>query len=192
MKIKYNRMFFLIFTLFQFMSLEERIESQIRERVENNTFRKLTQSDGKIDFTSNDYLGLAQSTALAALIKQNSDGLKLPSGSTGSRLLSGNNLITEQLEQKLGILFKGEALLFNSGYTANLAVLSALPQRGDTIIYDELAHACIKDGARLSLASRYSFRHNDLNDLEAKLKRAKEIFLLPLNPFTPWMAMRVR
>src|SRR5690606_19410110 len=65
------------------------------------------------------------------------------------------------------------ALLFNSGYTANLGVLSSIAQKDDTILYDELAHASIKDGARLSLASKYSFRHNDLGDLERKISRSR-------------------
>lgn len=79
----------------------------------------------------------------------------------------------------LANIFKASrALIFNSGYAANLGVLSSLPQRGDTILYDELVHACIKDGARLSLAARFSFRHNDLNDLESKLKKAQgKIFI---------------
>ncbi|MBY0426410.1 MAG: aminotransferase class I/II-fold pyridoxal phosphate-dependent enzyme, partial [Cytophagales bacterium] len=61
------------------------------------------------------------------------------------------------------------ALLFNSGYSACFGVLSTIPQKGDTIIYDELSHACIKDGARLSHADKYSFKHNDLDDLNRKL-----------------------
>ena len=92
-------------------------------------------------------------------------------GATGSRLLTGNSIFTLSVENKLATIFKVEAtLLFNSGYTANLAVLSSIPQKGDTILYDELSHACIKDGARLSLAKRYSFKHNDLDDLEKKIK----------------------
>jgi 8-amino-7-oxononanoate synthase len=62
--------------------------------------------------------------------------------------------------------------MFDSGYKANLAVLSTLPQRGDTIIMDELSHASLKDGARLSLATKWSFRHNDLDDLKKKLHAA--------------------
>ncbi len=129
---------------------------------------------GLIDFTSNDYLGLARSPELFKAIDQKIDAVKAKSnGATGSRLLSGNSDYAEQVEKKLAHIFKSEAaLVFNSGYTANLGVLSSLPQRGDTILYDELAHACMKDGARLSLAKRFNFRHNDLNDLESKLKLA--------------------
>lgn len=95
-------------------------------------------------------------------------------GSTGSRLLSGNSALIEDTEKKLADIFQSEAaLLFDSGYSANLAVLSALPQRGDTIIMDELSHASLKDGARLSLATKWNFRHNDLDDLHKKLTSAK-------------------
>jgi 8-amino-7-oxononanoate synthase len=77
------------------------------------------------------------------------------------------------VEKRLANLFRSECcLLFSSGYQANLAVLSCLPQRGDTVLYDEHAHACMKDGLRLSLAQRLSFRHNNLNDLESKLSRS--------------------
>jgi 8-amino-7-oxononanoate synthase len=89
-------------------------------------------------------------------------------------LLSGNSELAETVENKLAKIFKApKTLLFNSGYMANLAILSCLPQRGDTIITDELVHASLRDGTRLSLASHFSFKHNDLNDLEEKIKRAK-------------------
>lgn len=133
-----------------------------------------TDQHDLIDFTSNDYLGLARSAELFQQIEKKVHSLQLKSnGATGSRLLSGNSDYAEEVEKKLARIFKSEStLLFNSGYTANLGVLSSLPQRGDTILYDELAHACMKDGARLSLAKRFNFRHNDLNDLESKLKLA--------------------
>ncbi len=149
----------------------DKLESQQR----SGLYRKLTCFDTNlVDFSSNDYLGLARSEELASRIA----GLQPPfprlNGSTGSRLLTGNYTYAEEVESLLTSIFSAEAtLIFNSGYNANLAILSALPQRGDTILYDELAHASIKDGARLSLANRYSFRHNDLNDLERKLVEAR-------------------
>ncbi|RAV98271.1 aminotransferase class I/II-fold pyridoxal phosphate-dependent enzyme [Pseudochryseolinea flava] len=155
--------------------LQSWFEKKINERKENLLLRKLTVSEGLIDFTSNDYLGLARSEELSRQIVLRMRDLGVHSnGATGSRLLSGNDAYTQTVERKLARIFKAEAaLIFNSGYAANLAVLSSLPQRGDTILYDELSHACIKDGARLSLASRFSFRHNDLDDLEQKIRRAK-------------------
>lgn len=156
------------------MNLDSWLKSELDTRKTRNLFRELRNLTGLIDFCSNDYLGLARSTALYQLIYQrcqnNNERLN---GATGSRLLSGNSPLAEEVERKLALIFGSEAaLILNSGYTANLAIFSSLPGRNDTILYDELAHASIKDGARLSLAKRFSFRHNDLDDLEAKLRRA--------------------
>lgn len=155
-------------------SLQKLINQKLQKRKEENSFRKLIHCSNLADFTSNDYLGLARSEELFAFIKKKTENLPHRNGATGSRLLSGNNPYTEEVEQKLAKIFEAEsALIFNSGYAANQAVLSSIPQKGDTILYDELAHACIRDGARLSLASRFPFLHNDLNDLEDRLKRAQ-------------------
>lgn len=137
--------------------------------------RSLKLPQANIDFSSNDYLGLARSGDLAELIKLTyNETVSRRNGSTGSRLLSGNSILAEETEAKLASFFGcEETLIFNSGYTANLSVLSTLPQRNDTVIMDELCHASIKDGARLSLATKWNFRHNDLTDLEQKLRDAK-------------------
>lgn len=127
------------------------------------------------DFCSNDYLGFARSADLQSFVQAeiNRHTFSL-TGSTGSRLISGNDSFTEDLEKFISGFHQAEAaLIFNSGYDANVGFFSSLPQRGDTIITDELIHASIIDGARLSFASRYSFKHNDLNSLEEKLKIAK-------------------
>ena len=162
------------------MTLETWINQELERRKNKNIFRELTSSSGLTDFYSNDYLGLARSEKLFDLINQRLEALNIKkNGATGSRLLSGNSTYVEEVEQKLSFVFKSPAtLILNSGYSANLAVFSAIPQKGDTLLLDELAHASIKDGARLSLAKRFSFRHNDLNDLEAKIKRsAGKIFI---------------
>lgn len=154
--------------------LEPWLDKKLKERESAHLLRKLVTTKGLVDFTSNDYLGLAYSSRLFQNITERTNQLDIrKNGAGGSRLLSGNSAYTEELEQKLAAIFNAQAtLIFNSGYTANLAVLSSLPQRNDTIIYDELAHACMKDGARLSLAKRLSFKHNDLNDLESKMKKS--------------------
>jgi 8-amino-7-oxononanoate synthase len=156
------------------------LEGKLNERRSKQLFRRLTTNPKLVDFTSNDYLGLAGSEELFNAIHQKvqQPELKL-NGSGGSRLLSGNSQYVERLEAKLASIFHSEAtLIFNSGYTANLGVLSSIANRDSTIIYDELAHACIKDGARLSQAKRFSFRHNDLNDLESKIKKSSgKIFI---------------
>jgi 8-amino-7-oxononanoate synthase len=155
--------------------LISKLQQKLIERAENNSLRKLTTSNGMVDFFSNDYLGLARSTALAESIRTAYEIQKGNlNGSTGSRLLSGNSAYALNLEEELAFLFKSEkTVLMNSGYNANTSLLSALPQKGDTIIYDELIHASLKDGYRLSFASRFPFKHNDLEDLEAKLKKGK-------------------
>jgi 8-amino-7-oxononanoate synthase len=153
------------------------IKKKLAERRTAGTFRTLKPENTLIDFCSNDYLGFARSPVLKNKIDEEikSSGL-ISNGSTGSRLLSGNSTYTEDLEQYIAKLHNSESgLIFNSGYDANLGLFSSLPQRADTIITDELIHASIIDGARLSFANRYIFKHNDLNSLEEKLKQAKGI-----------------
>lgn len=157
-------------------SFNKLLAKDLEKRRSEGAFRSLKIADPSlIDFSSNDYLGLARSSVLAEQIEKSiTTQVVNKNGSTGSRLLTGNSDLTEKVENYLAGLFKSEAaLLFNSGYTANLAVLSSLPKRGDTILYDELSHASIKDGMRLSLASRQSFKHNDLSDLSRKLQSTK-------------------
>lgn len=151
------------------------MQQQLAQRQQEASLRRLPGPiEAAADFASNDYLGLARSTALAAKIQQASLVYQGSlHGATGSRLITGNTQLAVALEAELGEYFQAEAaLLFNSGYAANQGVLSALLQRGDTVLYDELSHACIKDGCRLSAASRYSFRHNDLDNLKQKLQKA--------------------
>jgi 8-amino-7-oxononanoate synthase len=154
---------------------EEFIRKKLQERQTAGTYRSLKPDNALIDFCSNDYLGFARSPELKSKIDTEVSNYKLvQNGSTGSRLLSGNSNYTEETEQYIATMHNSEAgLIFNSGYDANLGLFSSLPQRGDTIILDELVHASIIDGARLSFANRYTFKHNDLNSLEDKLKQAK-------------------
>jgi len=150
------------------------IVKRLEERRESGAYRQLKPENTLVDFCSNDYLGFGRLAELkqkidAELANQN----EIRNGSTGSRLISGNYTYTQDLEKQIATYHDVEAaLLFNSGYDANVGLLSSLPQRGDTIITDELIHASAIDGARLSHANRYSFKHNDLANLEAKLKNA--------------------
>jgi 8-amino-7-oxononanoate synthase len=153
------------------------IARKLEERRLAGTYRTLKPGTSLVDFCSNDYLGFARSPILKNKIDEeiSSSGI-IANGSTGSRLLSGNSAYVEELEKYIASLHDAEAgLIFNSGYDANLGLFSSLPQRGDTIITDELIHASIIDGARLSYANRYTFKHNDLNSLENKLKQAKGV-----------------
>jgi 8-amino-7-oxononanoate synthase len=98
---------------------------------------------------------------------------QLSSGSTGSRLLAGNYALIEAVEQQIATFHQSEAaLIFNSGYDANIGLLSSVPQKGDTILYDFLSHASIRDGIKLSAAQAFAFLHNDLQDLERRLQQA--------------------
>jgi 8-amino-7-oxononanoate synthase len=94
-------------------------------------------------------------------------------------LISGHSKLHETCEVEFATFFNQEAgLLYNSGYDANLGLFSCLPQRGDTIIYDEYCHASIRDGIRLSNARNFSFKHNDIASLKEKLEQASgEIFI---------------
>ncbi|MDX1627808.1 MAG: pyridoxal phosphate-dependent aminotransferase family protein [Fulvivirga sp.] len=164
------------------MPLIDKLNQALDKREADNNLRSMSLYDPDselIDFYSNDYLGLARNQELFTNISQRHESIPF-NGSTGSRLLSGNNQLYAQTEEQLAVIFSGEsALIFNSGYVANLAILSSVPKKGDTILYDELSHASIKDGLRLSLARHFKFRHNDLDDLEKKLRRSEgDIFIL--------------
>jgi 8-amino-7-oxononanoate synthase len=93
-------------------------------------------------------------------------------GSKGSRSLAGNSQLAEETEAMIAAFHQADAaLLFNSGYNANTGILGSVPQKGDIILYDNLAHASIRDGVRLSLAQSFSFMHNHMPDLEQKLRQ---------------------
>ena len=141
------------------MSFNAFMLKKISERRNSGLLRKLkVNSPTSIDFSSNDYLGVA---------KVNS------TGSTGSRLISGNSKAIEDLENKFSSLVGSKtALFFSSGYQANVGLIPALCDRKTTIFYDELIHASLRDGVRLSLAKNISFKHNDLDHLESKLSNS--------------------
>lgn len=158
-------------------SPEKYIQSKLDERKLLGNYRALRPESDLTDFCSNDYLGFARSPVLKGLVQNETDNHPQSlNGATGSRLISGNLAYAEELERQIAAFHQAEAgLLFNSGYDANVGLFSSLPQKGDTIICDELIHASIIDGARLSYANRYTFRHNDLESLEGKLKQANGI-----------------
>lgn len=138
-----------------------------------NRRRFLCSSDG-IDFSSNNYLGLAGHPALRqTMLEWAKDGNI--AGSGGSRLLRSNHPAHEELECFSAQFFNAEkALYFATGFQANYAIFTTLPKRGDTVIYDSLIHASARDGIRNSSANAVKFRHNDLNDCEKALRNARE------------------
>tara|TARA_B100001059_G_C17750815_1_gene537056 strand:- start:61 stop:1143 length:1083 start_codon:yes stop_codon:yes gene_type:complete len=146
--------------------MNDRLLKKLLKRKSAGTFRSLNIPNQGIDFFSNDYLGLAKVTIRNNELNYN--------GSTGSRLLSGNSSIAEECESILASHFDAaSALVFGSGYVANLGLLSAVLQRGDLVFYDQYVHASSRDGIRLSLAGSVSFKHNDVLDLENKLSQSK-------------------
>lgn len=150
------------------------ISKRLEQRKADGLFRMLSRTEDLVDFASNDYLGFARSEALKEKMREKEGKHSIQKlGATGSRLISGNTVYVEGLEQMIADFHQAETgLIFNSGYDANLGLFACIAQKGDTLITDELVHASIIDGARLSYAQRFRFRHNDLDDLERKLKRA--------------------
>lgn len=159
--------------------LPKKLQKKIDDRKAYNSFRKLGEQNNLIDFSSNDYLGFSTSkeifNASNLLLKKN----KLEkNGATGSRLLTGNHALYKITEDFISTFHKTEAsLIFNSGYDANIGFFSSVPQRGDLIFYDELAHASIRDGIQMSNAKAYKFKHNDIEDLKTKcqVKRSRNL-----------------
>jgi len=163
------------------------IEEFLIEREKEHALRRLKPKDytqeGKIyldgrvyyDFSSNDYLGLAGHPRVKAEAKKIIE--QLGSSASASRLLSGDfkfyHLLEERVAQLVG---KEKALIFNSGYQANLGLISALCRRGDVIFLDRLSHASIIDGVLLSGAKFFRFRHNDLSHLEFLLRKERRKF----------------
>lgn len=151
--------------------LDGLVAAKLAQRKEQGTFRSLKTIDGQIDFTSSDYLGFARSKELKRRIaeaeKEFSD---LGIGSTGSRLLTGNSKLAEAVEQQVAAFHGAEtALIFNSGYDANVGLYSSLGRVAQYIVYDELIHASVHDGMRLSHAESIPFKHNDVQHLKSVL-----------------------
>jgi 8-amino-7-oxononanoate synthase len=145
-------------------------QEQIAKIKAKDTFRYLKIYADGIDFFSNDYLGIARNNELSHEIAEQLLGANIPLGSTGSRLISGQSKMIANAEEAFAEYFQSEdALLFASGYHANTGLLQALGLKGYYYLLDEQAHASLKEGARLSLATKFTFKHNDLDHLEHRL-----------------------
>ena len=159
--------------------LPETLSNKLSVRLQNNALRQLPKPTDLVDFASNDYLGFSSS---ATIFENTHQYLvandQLQNGATGSRLLSGNHSVYQAAEDYIAQFHQVDsALIFNSGYDANVGFFSAVPQKGDLILYDELCHASIRDGIQLSHAKSYKFLHNDLEDLERLLVRHSDTII---------------
>lgn len=142
-------------------------------------FKPITDSEGtvlviegleKLNMGSNNYLGLTHHPAVLEAGKLAAE--RYGAGCTGSRFLNGTLDLHEQLEERLATLLgKEAALVYSTGYQANLGMISGLVGRNDVALLDKCDHASIVDGARLSFGSTLRFDHNDLGQLEALLER---------------------
>ena len=161
----------------------EFLQTELAHLRESGLHRSLRRVDGEqgptlivdgrkvINFSSNNYLGLASHPAVREAAKAAID--LYGCGSGASRLISGNMALHEELEDKLAGLKGAEAaLIFNSGFQANTGIISALTGAGDVVFSDALNHASIIDGCRLSRAKSVVYGHCDLNELEEGLKKA--------------------
>ncbi len=165
----------------------EYIEKFLHDRAEKGLLRVLQPAsyrkngriyiNGKeyVDFSSNDYLGFSSHPKLVEAAKQGL--IRYGAGSSASRLLSGDLDIHHELEEEIARLKNKErALVFNSGYQANVGIISSFCAAGDAVFCDRLSHASIIDGICLSNARMFRFRHNDIGHLEDMLKKERHRF----------------
>ena len=148
-------------------------EADLCKLADRGRLRSLRERSG-IDFTSNDYLGLAES---AELRQAAADALArgVPVGSGGSRLLRGNHPEHEALETEAAGYFGAEtALYFGGGYVANFAIFSTLPQTGDLVVHDELIHASVHEGLRRGRADFVAVPHNNVDAFDAAIVRWRQ------------------
>jgi len=150
------------------MDFPKKLLDKLHARRHENALRTLSSGDFRVDFYSNDYIGFARSKEIFSaahdfLIRHQT----FVNGSTGSRLISGNHSLYQQAESVISEFHGSQsALVFNSGYDANVGFFSCVPQRSDVILFDELCHASIRDGIGLSRAKSFKFTHNDFEALE--------------------------
>ncbi|MFT3975569.1 MAG: 8-amino-7-oxononanoate synthase [Sphingomonas bacterium] len=138
-----------------------------------------------IDFASNDYLAIARDPRLADAIRE-ALGRGVAVGSGGSRLLRGNSPEHEALETQAARWCGSEAAIYlSSGFAANSILFSTLPQRGDLIVHDELIHASVHEGMRLSRAERAAARHNDADAVDLAIRHWRGAG----NTGRPWIAV---
>jgi 8-amino-7-oxononanoate synthase len=158
-------------------NIPDHLRKALAEREQKGILRKLTNNFPSIDFCSNDYLGFSKLGLLKRKFETSNQKSGISFGSAGSRLISGNSKFIEEAEKEIALFHHSEsALIFNSGYDANLGLFSSVPQKDDLVLFDELIHASIYDGIKLGYAKHYKFKHNDLESLNDLIQRHKHNF----------------
>lgn len=184
-------MLWLQFVKFEDMQqLPAPLTQKLEERSATNGLSQTNNPTGLVDFSSNDYLGMARSQKLFEAAGQYlSERNITANGATGSRIISGNHALYDEAEAIVAAYHNVEsALIFNSGYDACLGFFSSVPQKGDVILYDEYIHASIRDGIRLSAAASFKFPHNDIEGLyklvERNRSKATELYIVTESVFS--------
>jgi 8-amino-7-oxononanoate synthase len=158
-------------------NIPDHLLKALAEREQKGILRKLTTNFPLIDFCSNDYLGFSKQGLLNKKLETRNKKSEFSFGSSGSRLISGNSMYTEEAEKEIALFHHAEnALIFNSGYDANLGLFSSVPQKDDLVLFDEFIHASIYDGIKLGYAKHYKFKHNDVASLKDLLHRHQNNF----------------
>lgn len=159
----------------------ERVERELEQLRQSSNYREIPHDktivdSHLIDFTSNDYLGIARRSDWQEDFLSTCNTQELLMTSAASRLLADNQTAYQQLEKLLAELYGRPALLFNSGYHANTGIISALADNRTLILADKLVHASIIDGIMLSKAKFARFRHNDIQHLERLIEKESSNF----------------
>ncbi len=161
--------------------LPKKLQKKLDARKAVQALRVLAPVANLVDFSSNDYLGFSSNNNLSQKISKRAQTILQEeqlnaNGATGSRLLSGNHKLYARTEEMLADFHKAQsALVFNSGYDANVGFFQSVPQRGDLILYDEYIHASIRDGIQMSPARGYKFKHNDITSIKELVSRLREM-----------------
>ena len=143
--------------------------------IQHNGFLIHDEGREMLNLSSNDYLGLSSNPRLLQEFRAETDVMALPYSAVSSRLLSGNHEYYKMLENDLADIYDKEAaLVFNSGYHANIGILPALARKKDLIVADKLVHASTIDGIMLSEAEMLRFRHSDYEHLRNLLVQHRE------------------
>ncbi len=169
-------------------NFDDHLQQRLDERKSGGLLRTLLYADDKIDFSSNDYFGFSKSASLKHI-----ETGTYSSGATGSRSITGNSKVAEETERMIAAFHNSEAaLIFNSGYMANVGLFSCIANKGDCFISDEYIHASIIDGMRLSHANRINSNTTILLILKKNYSNQQEKKSLQLNQSIQWMEMKLR